>query len=266
MHAMEVAHSPSLSDLQQGKRKLELGDKGPAVDHVQQLLGMKPTGEFGPTTKAAVQRFQEAHGLHPATGEVGKQTLEALEAGSKFGSSRDLKLTPQQANSLIYAGSHDPSRLQSVPTDSAILKDAQKYLGTQYGWGCKNPEKDGKVDCSGFVDKVYADNHIQLPTGWTNDSSKDPSNNPSMCDNDYMKHVDPSQAKPGDVVIFGNKHIGIYVGDAPDQNGNKVPMYIGANHGDRSANSSGRVDIMPVSSYPGVTPQFYHPTPKALGA
>ena len=269
LNALDVAHSPSLADLHQGNRKLELGDKGQAVDHVQKLLDMKPTGEFGPTTKAAVQKFQEAHGLHPATGEVGKQTLDAMEAAHRekdlFGASRDLKLSQSHADALVEGGTHDPGRLEKVPTNSAIVRDAQKYMGTQYGWGCKNPEQDGKVDCSGLVDKVYADNHIKLPAGWANDTTKDPSQDPSICDNEYMKHVDPGQAKPGDVVIFGNRHIGIYVGDVTDKDGKKVPMYIGANHGDRSANSTGRVDLMPVSSYPGVIPQFYHPTPKAMG-
>jgi hypothetical protein len=190
--------------------------------------------------------------------------LEAATGKGMFGSTRDLKLSPDHTNCLVCGGDHDPARLEKVPTDSAIVQNAQKYLGTPYNWGSKNPDTEGKVDCSGFVDKVYANNHIKLPEGWASDSSKDPSYNPSMCDNEYMKHVDPSQAKPGDVVIFGDKHIGIYAGDVTDKNGNKVPMYIGANHGAKGPNN-GRVDFMPVSSYPHVIPQFYHPTPKALG-
>jgi peptidoglycan hydrolase-like protein with peptidoglycan-binding domain len=36
------------------------------------------TGEYGPKTFAAIQRFQKAHGISPATGEVGLRTWKAL--------------------------------------------------------------------------------------------------------------------------------------------------------------------------------------------
>jgi peptidoglycan hydrolase-like protein with peptidoglycan-binding domain len=59
---------------------LQLGDSGPAVLEVQQLLGLGAggqTGTFGPTTQAAVVAWQRSHGVEP-TGKVGPTTLNAL--------------------------------------------------------------------------------------------------------------------------------------------------------------------------------------------
>lgn len=56
---------------------LKLGDTGQQVMHLQELLGLRPDGDFGPGTKLKVMAFQEAIGLHP-DGIVGRQTWERL--------------------------------------------------------------------------------------------------------------------------------------------------------------------------------------------
>lgn len=63
---------------------LHRGDEGGDVSHLQQLLntvGASPRldtdGKYGPLTAAAVQRFQQAHGL-PTTGEADPETMRAL--------------------------------------------------------------------------------------------------------------------------------------------------------------------------------------------
>jgi sortase A len=60
-----------------GKRTLEIGMHGDDVKEVQTMLGLPPTGTFGPQTQAAVIAFQQSHGL-PAIGRVGPQTKRAL--------------------------------------------------------------------------------------------------------------------------------------------------------------------------------------------
>jgi peptidoglycan hydrolase-like protein with peptidoglycan-binding domain len=58
---------------------LRMGDRGPAVLHLQELLGLELDGQFGPTTKAAVVAFQVSRELHD-DGIVGQQTWNALIA------------------------------------------------------------------------------------------------------------------------------------------------------------------------------------------
>jgi len=60
---------------------LKIGDTGQDVAHLQELLGMKADGDFGPGTKAKLVAFQSKAGLY-ADGIVGRQTWEALLAGN----------------------------------------------------------------------------------------------------------------------------------------------------------------------------------------
>ncbi len=60
-----------------GSRTLQIGMTGDDVKEVQLMLGLPPTGTFGPQTQAAVIAFQQSHGL-PAVGQVGSQTKHAL--------------------------------------------------------------------------------------------------------------------------------------------------------------------------------------------
>jgi peptidoglycan hydrolase-like protein with peptidoglycan-binding domain len=71
---------PPLAALVRGARGhvLRPGAQGPAVSALQAALGIRPvTGRYGPTTRAAVVRFQRAHGLS-ADGVVGKGTWTAV--------------------------------------------------------------------------------------------------------------------------------------------------------------------------------------------
>lgn len=58
---------------------LRIGDSGQPVIDLQGLLGIKPDGDFGPMTKAAVMAFQKKQGL-VADGIVGRGTWAALES------------------------------------------------------------------------------------------------------------------------------------------------------------------------------------------
>jgi hypothetical protein len=56
---------------------LRKGDQGGSVKLLQHLLGITDDGQFGPATKAAVEKFQASHGL-TADGLVGPATWKAL--------------------------------------------------------------------------------------------------------------------------------------------------------------------------------------------
>lgn len=59
------------------KPVLKVGSVGTEVANLQRKLGIDADGKFGDKTKAAVQRFQDAHGI-VADGIVGPQTWKAL--------------------------------------------------------------------------------------------------------------------------------------------------------------------------------------------
>ncbi|WP_018131085.1 C40 family peptidase [Effusibacillus pohliae] len=84
------------------------------------------TGYYGPLTKDAVIRFQQASGLD-VDGIVGPQTFRALE------------------KRLLQA---------------RIAGTAQRYIGVPYVWGGQSPTG---FDCSGFTGYVFARNGLTLP-------------------------------------------------------------------------------------------------------
>jgi peptidoglycan hydrolase-like protein with peptidoglycan-binding domain len=59
---------------------LQRGSSGADVAAVQRMLGVSPTGTFGPVTARAVRAFQGSHGLS-TDGIVGPQTRAALGLG-----------------------------------------------------------------------------------------------------------------------------------------------------------------------------------------
>jgi cell wall-associated NlpC family hydrolase len=84
---------------------------------------------------------------------------------------------------------------------SGVIAAAEKYLGVPYKWGGTNPATG--LDCSGFVQRVYADLGISLPRVSV-DQARQGTKVPSM-----------DQAQPGDLVFWRGSpnHIGIYAGD-----------------------------------------------------
>ncbi len=84
----------------------------------------------------------------------------------------------------------------------SIVKEAMRYLGVPYRYGGNST--DG-IDCSAFVQRVYAAFGIKLPRTATEQLK-------------YGVAVDLGQIQPGDRVYFSNdgvraNHCGIYIGD-----------------------------------------------------
>ena len=89
-----------------------------------------------------------------------------------------------------------------------MIHEAEKYLGYPYVWGGSSPSTS--FDCSGFV--CWVINHCG--NGW-NVGRTTAEGLRQMC-----SYVDPSEAKPGDIIFFqgtydtvGASHVAIYVGD-----------------------------------------------------
>ncbi|PMP93523.1 MAG: hypothetical protein C0173_00375 [Desulfurella sp.] len=90
------------------------------------------------------------------------------------------------------------------PLSERLIKYAKLFVGTPYQWGGTNLETG--VDCSGFVQDVFAKFHIDLPR-----TSSEQFN--------VGKPVSLSDIKPGDLLFFQTypgtypSHVGIYIGD-----------------------------------------------------
>lgn len=88
---------------------------------------------------------------------------------------------------------------RSAPTGAAIVATARKYLGVPYVWG---GEDENGFDCSGLVQRVFAEHGITLPR-----VSRDQAR--------AGVPVAVADLQPGDLVFFGDPvdHVGIYAGD-----------------------------------------------------
>ncbi len=91
-----------------------------------------------------------------------------------------------------------------VPTGNAVVSDAMQYLGVPYQWGGESPATG--FDCSGLVQKVFANLGVSLPRTSEEQSTVG------------TPVASLSEAQPGDLLFFepgpgGPGHVGIYVGN-----------------------------------------------------
>jgi cell wall-associated NlpC family hydrolase len=91
-------------------------------------------------------------------------------------------------------------------SESAVVAEAQKYIGVPYLWGGTDPSKG--LDCSGFAQLVYGNLGVDLPR---TSSQQATAGRPV---------ASVADARPGDLVFFdysssraGIDHVGIYVGN-----------------------------------------------------
>ena len=98
-----------------------------------------------------------------------------------------------------------PAEYLDDATFSALLTEAEKYLGYPYVWGGSNP--DTSFDCSGFVSYVLTN------SGLVNTGRLGAQGLYNIC-------TPVSNPQPSDLVFFqgtydttGVSHVGIYVGD-----------------------------------------------------
>ncbi len=91
-------------------------------------------------------------------------------------------------------------------SESAVVAEAQKYLGVPYLWGGTDPAKG--LDCSGFTQLVYGNLGIDLPRVSSQQATAG------------QPVASLASARPGDLVFFdhskdrpGIDHVGIYLGN-----------------------------------------------------
>jgi hypothetical protein len=126
--------------------------------------------------------------LRVQLGMVPQPTAASSTSGTAFASAL------ADASSTVDGAGGDASGSDAVTS-------AEKYLGVPYVFGSNNPAKG--LDCSGLVQRAYADLGITLPRV-ASDQAKVGQPVASLAD-----------AKPGDLLAFHQpvSHIAIYVGD-----------------------------------------------------
>jgi soluble lytic murein transglycosylase-like protein len=133
-----------------------------------------------------------------------------LEIQSRFVPSAASTSSGDWASAAAAAGlsaTSATSSAGSVPTasESAVVDQAQKYLGVPYLWGGTDPSKG--LDCSGLTQLVYKNLGIDLPRTASQQATAG------------QPVASLAQARPGDLVFFdysssraGVDHVGIYLG------------------------------------------------------
>lgn len=112
------------------------------------------------------------------------------------------------ASASAFAGALRDATGGTAPTTAgtaageAVVAKARAYLGVPYVWGGTDPEKG--LDCSGLVQRVYADLGYDLPRV---------SYEQARAGRAVEGGLD--NAQPGDILAFGSPvhHVGIYIGD-----------------------------------------------------
>lgn len=129
---------------------------------------------------------------------IGAPVGTASAASSSSPASASQFATALADASPASAGS--PVAGTSGVSGSAVVADAEKYLGVPYVWG---GESNSGLDCSGLVQKTFKDLGIDVPR-IAADQQKVGQAVPSLKD-----------AQPGDLLFFGQPayHVAIYMGN-----------------------------------------------------
>jgi len=155
---------------------------------------------------ARIAQIQASNPLTQATRTVAAPVLAPRATASTASSSAaTTALGLPVATSRLTAAAPDFASLlataqHSQPDGAAVVSSAEKYLGVPYVFGGNTPSG---LDCSGLVQRAYADLGITLPR--------------VAADQAHVGTAVPglAQAQPGDILAFGEPahHVALYLGN-----------------------------------------------------
>jgi cell wall-associated NlpC family hydrolase len=122
---------------------------GDATRAMQRALGVAADGVVGPQTRAALRRFEAAHGL-PPDGQPDAATLKAL--GVDPASAGNGSTSTDQSVSAPATGASSPAQ--------AAIAAAMSKVGSPYRSGASGPDA---FDCSGLVVWAMGKAGVSLP-------------------------------------------------------------------------------------------------------
>lgn len=211
--------SPAAAARMRPRLEAGMGPGHPAVKFVQQRLGVKITGFFGPVTLATVKAYQTGLKL-PVTGVVGPLTWAAIHAGRMPSGGLHVTVQPTDGNLVATPGANGdtappPAPLRVWPTgrpnpavrpgdspQTTAIRFALAQVGEQYVLGGVGPDV---WDCSGLLQMAYARAGKSLPR---------------IATAQYIatQPVERADIRPGDLVFTTTvpgrmSHVGMYIGN-----------------------------------------------------
>jgi peptidoglycan DL-endopeptidase CwlO len=201
---------------------MSLSDVMSRIQQLQQLVDPN-SASTGSATTADGQDFQSMFAsVTGGTGTDASADPAATTTASAYGTTgsgltgsaaagttaaTDTGLSAMTAMTAPTAMTAQTAATNSAPTAAAvtgndIVADSIQYLGVPYKWGGTDPQTG--LDCSGLVQKVFADKGVALPRT---------SAEQATVGTEVPGGV--ANAQPGDLVFFGSPvhHVGIYAGN-----------------------------------------------------
>ena len=171
---------------------LKVGKRSEDVKRLQRALTadgyyVPATGYYGSMTRAAVTKYQRAHGVS-GTGVTAELTWGSLQ---NHGDSHKTSSAPAQSAA--------PAADQTSGSRADAVAFARAQLGKPYAWGGTGPSA---YDCSGLTQGALKAAGKNIPRT-------------SQAQLAGGKRISLAEAQPGDLVAYysGASHIGLYIGD-----------------------------------------------------
>jgi peptidoglycan DL-endopeptidase CwlO len=177
-----------------------MSDMDATMARVADIVGTL-RGMSGTTTRTASATASASSTRSASAGSSlaasGADFATALEGATALGGATALD-GDTAVNGAAASGTGGAAAGGAVDGD-AVVADARKYLGVPYRWGGTDPATG--LDCSGLTQRVFADLGVKIPR--------------TVAQQQHAGRAVSSmaQARPGDLLVFGTHHIGIYVGD-----------------------------------------------------